>query len=164
MAFSCSSRAFIAIIFIACAVVFDVDSIRRHGKDCRLNRKIHRHGIPFRRPYMCNFFRCNDGKIEIARFECPDIRGTCGPLGKYKTVYRRTYRCAINAKRTAAIWKLVSQASPQDDLRLSRLSSPPSSQGTGDGTRTRDKRLPEDLRADSLATVPPTPLEVVRPV
>ncbi|GFO07155.1 hypothetical protein PoB_003366000 [Plakobranchus ocellatus] len=47
------------------------------------------------------------------------------------------------------------RASPkQDDLRLS---GPPSGQGAGGGTRTRDRGVPADLRADSLATVPPTP-------
>ncbi|GFO18061.1 hypothetical protein PoB_004456600 [Plakobranchus ocellatus] len=46
-------------------------------------------------------------------------------------------------------------ASPQQgDLRLS---GPPSGQGAGGGARTRDRRVPVDLRADSLATVPPTP-------
>ncbi|GFN86699.1 hypothetical protein PoB_001320500 [Plakobranchus ocellatus] len=46
------------------------------------------------------------------------------------------------------------QASPQQgDLRLS---GPPSGQGAGSGVRTRDRRIPADIRADSLATVPPT--------
>ncbi|GFO07997.1 hypothetical protein PoB_003450200 [Plakobranchus ocellatus] len=43
----------------------------------------------------------------------------------------------------------------QGDLRLS---GPPSGQGAGGGAQTRDRRVPADLRADSLATVPPTPL------
>ncbi|GFN87160.1 hemolysin-type calcium-binding region:rtx n-terminal domain protein [Plakobranchus ocellatus] len=42
----------------------------------------------------------------------------------------------------------------QGDLRLS---GPPSGQGAGSGARTRDRRVPADLRADSQATVPPTP-------
>ncbi|GFO19973.1 hypothetical protein PoB_004647800 [Plakobranchus ocellatus] len=47
-------------------------------------------------------------------------------------------------------------ASPQQgDLRLL---SPPSGQAAGGGARTRVRRIPEDLRTDSLATVPPTPL------
>ncbi|GFO39020.1 hypothetical protein PoB_006552500 [Plakobranchus ocellatus] len=47
------------------------------------------------------------------------------------------------------------RASPQQgDLRLS---GPPSGQGAGGGSRTRDRGVPADLRADSLATVPPTP-------
>ncbi|GFO11057.1 hypothetical protein PoB_003756200 [Plakobranchus ocellatus] len=37
-----------------------------------------------------------------------------------------------------------------------RLLGPPSGQGTGSGTRTRNRRAPADLRAGSLATVPPT--------
>ncbi|GFO04824.1 hypothetical protein PoB_003132900 [Plakobranchus ocellatus] len=46
-------------------------------------------------------------------------------------------------------------SSPQQgDLRLS---GPPSGQGAGGGARTRDRKVPSDLRADSLATVPPTP-------
>ncbi|GFN99633.1 hypothetical protein PoB_002613900 [Plakobranchus ocellatus] len=44
----------------------------------------------------------------------------------------------------------------QGDLRLS---GPPSGQGAGRGARTRDRRVPADLRADSQATVLPTPLE-----
>ncbi|GFO48301.1 hypothetical protein PoB_007480600 [Plakobranchus ocellatus] len=43
----------------------------------------------------------------------------------------------------------------QGDLRPS---GPPSDQGAGGGGRTRDRRVPADLRADSLATVLPTPL------
>ncbi|GFO28280.1 acid-sensing ion channel 4 [Plakobranchus ocellatus] len=51
--------------------------------------------------------------------------------------------------------KVLYIASPQQgDLRLS---GPPSGQGAGGGARTRDRRVPADLRADSLATVPPTP-------
>ncbi|GFN94607.1 hypothetical protein PoB_002111300 [Plakobranchus ocellatus] len=46
-------------------------------------------------------------------------------------------------------------SSPQQgDLRLS---GPPSGQGTGSGARTRDRMVPADLRADSQATVLPTP-------
>ncbi|GFO44652.1 hypothetical protein PoB_007115700 [Plakobranchus ocellatus] len=52
-------------------------------------------------------------------------------------------------------WYRPAEASPQQcDLRLS---SPPSCQGAGGGARTRDRRIPADIRADSLATVPPTP-------
>ncbi|GFN80120.1 hypothetical protein PoB_000662600 [Plakobranchus ocellatus] len=46
-------------------------------------------------------------------------------------------------------------ASPQQgDIRLS---GPPSGQGAGGGARTSNRRVSEDLRMDSLATVPPTP-------
>ncbi|GFN99934.1 hypothetical protein PoB_002644000 [Plakobranchus ocellatus] len=38
-----------------------------------------------------------------------------------------------------------------------RLSGPPSGQDAGGGTRTRDRRVPADLRADTRVTVPPTP-------
>ncbi|GFO41130.1 hypothetical protein PoB_006763500 [Plakobranchus ocellatus] len=40
------------------------------------------------------------------------------------------------------------------------LSGPPSGQGAGSGGRTRDRRVPADLRADSQATVLPTPLPI----
>ncbi|GFN87863.1 hypothetical protein PoB_001436900 [Plakobranchus ocellatus] len=48
----------------------------------------------------------------------------------------------------------VSSSPQQRDLKLS---GPPSGRGAGGGTRARDKRVPADLRADSLATVPPMP-------
>ncbi|GFO20403.1 hypothetical protein PoB_004690800 [Plakobranchus ocellatus] len=47
------------------------------------------------------------------------------------------------------------RANPQEgDLRVS---GPPSGQGAGGGARTSDRRIPANLRADWLATVPPTP-------
>ncbi|GFO28662.1 hypothetical protein PoB_005516700 [Plakobranchus ocellatus] len=49
---------------------------------------------------------------------------------------------------------LYTASQQQGDLRLS--GSPPG-QDAGGGARTRDRRVPADLRADSLATVPPTP-------
>ncbi|GFN86243.1 hypothetical protein PoB_001274900 [Plakobranchus ocellatus] len=42
----------------------------------------------------------------------------------------------------------------QGDLRFS---GPPSCQGAGGEARTRDRRVPADLRADSLTTEPLTP-------
>ncbi|GFO06094.1 hypothetical protein PoB_003259900 [Plakobranchus ocellatus] len=49
-------------------------------------------------------------------------------------------------------------ASPQQgDVRLS---GPPSGQGAGGGARTYDRRVPADLREDSLAPVPPTPQDL----
>ncbi|GFN85947.1 hypothetical protein PoB_001245300 [Plakobranchus ocellatus] len=49
-------------------------------------------------------------------------------------------------------------ATPQQgDLRLSGHAS---GQGASGRARTRDRRVPADLRADSLATVPPTPLKM----
>ncbi|GFN91809.1 hypothetical protein PoB_001831500 [Plakobranchus ocellatus] len=41
-----------------------------------------------------------------------------------------------------------------------RLSGSPSGQGAGGGARNRDRRVPADLRGDSLATVLPTLREV----
>ncbi|GFN89992.1 hypothetical protein PoB_001649800 [Plakobranchus ocellatus] len=51
--------------------------------------------------------------------------------------------------------QFLSLPSPQQgDLKRS---GPPSDQGAGGGTQTRDRRFPSDLRVDSLATVPSTP-------
>ncbi|GFO42694.1 hypothetical protein PoB_006919900 [Plakobranchus ocellatus] len=58
-------------------------------------------------------------------------------------------------ERRVVIADIATSLSPQQgDFRLS---GPPSGQGAGGGARTRDRRVPADLRADSLATVPPTP-------
>ncbi|GFO00676.1 hypothetical protein PoB_002718100 [Plakobranchus ocellatus] len=40
--------------------------------------------------------------------------------------------------------------------KMSETGSPPSGQGACGGTRTRDRRVPADLKADSLSTVPST--------
>ncbi|GFN83382.1 hypothetical protein PoB_000988800 [Plakobranchus ocellatus] len=65
----------------------------------------------------------------------------------------------LNITINRFILRFLYIASPQQgDLRLS---GPPSGQGAGGGARTRDRRVPADLRADSLATVPPTPLSRV---
>ncbi|GFO20279.1 hypothetical protein PoB_004678400 [Plakobranchus ocellatus] len=73
--------------------------------------------------------------------------GTCrevqGGAGRCREVQRRagTYRDV--------------QSPQKGDLKLS---DPPSGQGAGGETRTRDKRVPAaDLRADSLSSLPPTP-------
>ncbi|GFN94000.1 RNA-directed DNA polymerase from mobile element jockey [Plakobranchus ocellatus] len=50
--------------------------------------------------------------------------------------------------------KTIRQSPQQGNLGIS---GPPSGQGTAGGDRTRDRRFPADLRADSLSTVPPTP-------
>ncbi|GFO49627.1 hypothetical protein PoB_007613200 [Plakobranchus ocellatus] len=50
----------------------------------------------------------------------------------------------------------IERSCPQrDELGLS---GPPSGQDAGGGARTLDRRVPADLRAESLATVPWTPL------
>ncbi|GFO35571.1 hypothetical protein PoB_006207600 [Plakobranchus ocellatus] len=45
---------------------------------------------------------------------------------------------------------LAARTREQGDLRLS---GPPSGKGAGGGARARDRRVPTDLRADSLVTV-----------
>ncbi|GFO06161.1 hypothetical protein PoB_003266600 [Plakobranchus ocellatus] len=63
-------------------------------------------------------------------------------IGDVKVIF---FRHSANVGRT--------DSPQQGDLRLS---GPPSGQGAGGGARTRDRRDPADLRADSLATLPPT--------
>ncbi|GFN82853.1 hypothetical protein PoB_000935900 [Plakobranchus ocellatus] len=52
------------------------------------------------------------------------------------------------------VWFLYIASLQQGDLRLSGSLS---GQGAGGGARPRVRRVPTDLRTDSLATVPPTP-------
>ncbi|GFN99836.1 hypothetical protein PoB_002634200 [Plakobranchus ocellatus] len=55
----------------------------------------------------------------------------------------------------AVDWTGQDTASPQQgDLRLL---GPPSGRDADGGARTRDRRVPADLREDLQATVPPTP-------
>ncbi|GFN91046.1 hypothetical protein PoB_001755200 [Plakobranchus ocellatus] len=69
-------------------------------------------------------------------------------------IYTETFAtlCLLTKQSTPSEWRI---ASPQEgDLRLY---SPPSGQGADDGARTRNRRVSADLRADSRATVLPTP-------
>ncbi|GFO25150.1 hypothetical protein PoB_005165500 [Plakobranchus ocellatus] len=69
--------------------------------------------------------------------------------GALMTPYARLSNC------TSCVNQERHNSSPQQsDLRLS---GHPSGRSTGSGTRTRDRRVPAELRADSLVTVPPTP-------
>ncbi|GFO49852.1 hypothetical protein PoB_007635700 [Plakobranchus ocellatus] len=69
-----------------------------------------------------------------------------------ETIGPRPLRVVFAGKRK---FEFLYIASPQQgDLRLS---GPPSGQGADSGARTRDRRVPADLRADSQATVLPTP-------
>ncbi|GFO41704.1 hypothetical protein PoB_006820900 [Plakobranchus ocellatus] len=53
--------------------------------------------------------------------------------------------------------RVYRSASPQkSDLRLY---GPPSGLGASGGALTRDRKVPADLRVDSLSTVTPTPLQ-----
>ncbi|GFN93665.1 hypothetical protein PoB_002017100 [Plakobranchus ocellatus] len=54
---------------------------------------------------------------------------------------------------TSSVYYFFSTACPQED-DLGFL-DPPSGQGAGDEARTRDRRVPADLRAGSLFTEPP---------
>ncbi|GFO04717.1 hypothetical protein PoB_003122200 [Plakobranchus ocellatus] len=69
-------------------------------------------------------------------------------------VYTRSC-LSIYLNNQSLVWFFVYSQSTKGDLRLS---GPPSGQGAGSGARTRDRMVPADLRADSQATVLPTPL------
>ncbi|GFO18420.1 hypothetical protein PoB_004492500 [Plakobranchus ocellatus] len=58
----------------------------------------------------------------------------------------------VDNKGEYIMWE--TRLSQQGDLRLK---GPPSGRGADGGARARDRRVPADLRADSLTTEPPTP-------
>ncbi|GFO07278.1 hypothetical protein PoB_003378300 [Plakobranchus ocellatus] len=68
-------------------------------------------------------------------------------------IFRWSY-CALYATISSRFKFLYIASSQQGDLGLS---GPPSGQDAGGEARTRDRRVPADLRADSQATVLPTP-------
>ncbi|GFO23051.1 hypothetical protein PoB_004955600 [Plakobranchus ocellatus] len=57
----------------------------------------------------------------------------------------------------ASVTAMITASPQQGDIRLS---GPTSGQGAGGKARTRDRMVPADLRADSLATIPPTPRKI----
>ncbi|GFO27671.1 hypothetical protein PoB_005417600 [Plakobranchus ocellatus] len=61
------------------------------------------------------------------------------------------------AEHTSACARSPWTSHPRPQQGGLRLLGPPSGQGAGSGARTRDRRVPADLRADSQATVLPTP-------
>ncbi|GFO44991.1 hypothetical protein PoB_007149600 [Plakobranchus ocellatus] len=72
---------------------------------------------------------------------------------------RRSWHWTVRATVTGSNPQQKNPAKPgaspqQGDLRLSGL---PSGQDASGGARTRDRRVPADRRAYSLATVPPAP-------
>ncbi|GFN77316.1 hypothetical protein PoB_000382200 [Plakobranchus ocellatus] len=85
--------------------------------------------------------------VDLTRSTNIDLRDTVSPHVRdirHCAFYIRKgeRKCQIKVKSTAR------------DLGLS---GPPLGQGAGGVARFRDTRAPADLRADSLATVPPTP-------
>ncbi|GFO35453.1 hypothetical protein PoB_006195800 [Plakobranchus ocellatus] len=70
------------------------------------------------------------------------------------TVQSERYGLCIVFPTARVVLSTVQTSPQQGDLRLS---GPPSGQGAASGARTRDRRVPADLRADSQATVLPTP-------
>ncbi|GFO16806.1 hypothetical protein PoB_004331100 [Plakobranchus ocellatus] len=71
--------------------------------------------------------------------------------------FHSTHRCDQSlaqplVRQVGSLFKLSDH-----DATTPRLSGPPSGRGASGEARTRDRRVPADVRADSLATVPPTP-------
>ncbi|GFO27632.1 hypothetical protein PoB_005413700 [Plakobranchus ocellatus] len=93
---------------------------------------------------MCNCSQCHR-ILENARFCTEDVGVTVDskPALKFAGTLLSPFRAPPSA------------LSPQQsDLRLS---GPSSGQGTGGGAQTRDRGIPADIWADSLATMLPTP-------
>ncbi|GFN73924.1 hypothetical protein PoB_000043000 [Plakobranchus ocellatus] len=82
-------------------------------------------------------------------------------LQKYNSISNHRSISYDDKHRDEEIFAIVSEKDRRDNPQQGdlRLSGPPSGQGAGGGARTRDRMVPADLRADSLATVPPTPPE-----
>ncbi|GFO01116.1 hypothetical protein PoB_002762100 [Plakobranchus ocellatus] len=72
-------------------------------------------------------------------------------LTKYSPTWEKTSAKEVNEQVENG--RRVLASPQQGDLRLS---GPPSGQGAGGGARTSNRNVSADLRADSLATVPPT--------
>ncbi|GFN99276.1 hypothetical protein PoB_002578200 [Plakobranchus ocellatus] len=70
---------------------------------------------------------------------------------RYRLAQRKAHSW-LGHKRELA-WLLFVDSLHKGDLRLS---SALTDQGAGEGDRTHDRRVPADLRADSLSTVPST--------
>ncbi|GFN97568.1 hypothetical protein PoB_002407400 [Plakobranchus ocellatus] len=93
--------------------------------------------------------------VELERGPCAHCRGVVGTINSEAALKS----AGTNPSRVRAMPPIHKpdggpQASPQQsDLRLS---DPPSGPGTGGGARTSDRRIPENIRENSLATVPPT--------
>ncbi|GFO02909.1 hypothetical protein PoB_002941400 [Plakobranchus ocellatus] len=84
--------------------------------------------------------------------------------GRKKQPYGVMYGCVVyvqygRTERTHVGYFLVGRKTLE---KIRRLLGPPSGQGTGGGARTRDRRNPAGLRADSLCTVPPSPHKSMR--
>ncbi|GFO23367.1 hypothetical protein PoB_004987200 [Plakobranchus ocellatus] len=62
--------------------------------------------------------------------------------------------CVGKTEKRRLVFDPATNGPQQSDLRPS---GPPSGHGASGGARTYDRRVPADLRADSLANAPPTP-------
>ncbi|GFO40915.1 hypothetical protein PoB_006742000 [Plakobranchus ocellatus] len=99
---------------------------------------------------------CAHGFTATSQTERPRQKDIHRRIKKDETKERRERKEWENNRETQDMGlSFLYIASPQQgDLRLS---GPPSGQGAGSGARTRDRRVPADLRANSQATVLPTP-------
>ncbi|GFO06670.1 hypothetical protein PoB_003317500 [Plakobranchus ocellatus] len=93
------------------------------------------------------------GRLEASWMD--DIRRAAGPQCQRKAQDRRKWK--TSAEGYILQWMDKDFNPLQGDIRLS---GPPRGQGAGRGARTRKRRVPADIRADKLTTVPPTPLRI----
>ncbi|GFO45622.1 hypothetical protein PoB_007212700 [Plakobranchus ocellatus] len=70
---------------------------------------------------------------------------------------RGIQRCRVEGGRGQVSIEYEESNDVELRVDVDKLSGPPSGQGAGSGARTHDRRVPADLRADSQATVLPTP-------
>ncbi|GFO25289.1 fam-a protein [Plakobranchus ocellatus] len=96
--------------------------------------------------------RCAEDKHAM---RCPEDKHAMRCPEDKLAMLRRTICTALSLILSyQAGWFLYKASPQQGDLKLS---GPPSGQSAVGGARTRDKNVPAELWADSLATVPPTP-------
>ncbi|GFO23108.1 hypothetical protein PoB_004961300 [Plakobranchus ocellatus] len=74
----------------------------------------------------------------------------------FKSLYACEWRTLAEefVRKNSEIWFLYITSPQQGDFRLS---SPPSGQGANGRARILDRRVPRDLRVDSLVTAPTAP-------
>ncbi|GFO10653.1 Cd109 antigen-like [Plakobranchus ocellatus] len=115
------------------------------------------------RPWLSNYPQTQSINLADVLISVPDNGLVAIPV----TVQPDARDVAITAKLSGAttilnLGKSHSPSSSYIQLALKttsriKLSGPLLGQGICGGARTRDRRFPADLRADSLSTVPPTP-------
>ncbi|GFO50196.1 multiple epidermal growth factor-like domains 10 [Plakobranchus ocellatus] len=154
---SCSYRA----CYFGCDPGYKLEECKykcdrgRYGKNCREICSTRCAGDS---PKPCNHVNgaCDLGCVD--GYYGPLCNNEC-PTGKYGSSCEKNCSVHCAGRHNTCDWTDGSCDQGCDPGYLSPLCTegPPSAQGAGDEARTRDRRAPVNLRADSLATVPPTP-------